>query len=71
MKTAMQEVIQLVKKYDCRKISYKVLFFNLEELLKKEKEQIIDAFENGRKYPFDVNINHCEQYYNQIYDKEL
>jgi len=40
MKTAMQEAIEFVKKYDNREIPMKVLFYNLELLLEKEKEQI-------------------------------
>jgi hypothetical protein len=47
MKTPMQEAIELVKKYDIREIPFKVLLFNLEQLLEKEKEQIIDAFNEG------------------------
>ena len=39
----MQEAIELVKKYDSRKISYNVLLGNLELLLEKEKEQIMKA----------------------------
>ena len=42
MKTAMQEAIELVKKYDNREIPFKVLLLNLELLLNKEKEQMLD-----------------------------
>ena len=62
MKTAMQDAIELVKKYDSRKISYNVLLGNLELLLEKEKEQIMDAFKYGWNWNFDA-----EKYYNETY----
>jgi hypothetical protein len=40
MKTTVQEAIELVKKYDSKKIPYNVLLGNLELLLEKEQEQI-------------------------------
>jgi hypothetical protein len=79
MKTAMQEAIELVKKYDSRKIPFKVLLFNLEQLLKKEKEQIINARDSTAselmKNMEDVWIlgkseyktRTPEEYYNQTY----
>jgi hypothetical protein len=74
MKTAIQEAIELVKKYDNRKIPF--LLFNLEQLLKKEKEQIIDAFEIGYKScdideAFEINrkLASGELYYNQNYNQ--
>jgi hypothetical protein len=47
MKTAMQEAIELVKKYDNREIPMKVLFYNLEVLQEKEKEQMIKEWQSG------------------------
>jgi hypothetical protein len=32
-----------------------------------EKQQIIDAFEEGRKYPYEVGINHAEDYFNNTF----
>jgi hypothetical protein len=64
MKTAMQEAIKLVKEYNNRKIPYNVLLGNLEFLLEKEKEQIIDAFKYGWNWNYDA-----EQYYNQTYNQ--
>jgi hypothetical protein len=75
MKTAMQE------------LKYNSLFTEGEEyiqivlkktewveLLEKEKEQIIDAFENG-EYNIDsdgchIDINGAEQYYNETYNQD-
>jgi hypothetical protein len=71
MKTAMQEAIKLVKEYNNRKISYNVLLGNLEFLLEKEKEQIIDAYRVGKaeaKMFLELNTT-GEQYYNQTYNK--
>jgi hypothetical protein len=62
MKTAMQEAIELVKKYDKREIPMKVLFYNLELLEEKEKEQIIEAINT---WCSDDNILTPEQYYNE------
>jgi predicted nucleic acid-binding protein len=55
MKTAMEEAIELVKKYDSKKIPFKVLFFNLENLLEKENKQIMDSWKEGTKYVMDIN----------------
>jgi hypothetical protein len=71
MKTAMQEAIELVKEYNNRKIPYNVLLGNLELLLEKEKEQIIDAYENGVGDENERNLSgqftNAEEYYNQTY----
>jgi hypothetical protein len=66
MKTAMQEAIKLVKEYNNRKIPYNVLLGNLELLLEKEKEQIIDAW-----IATDNKLQRlaAEQYYNQTYNQ--
>jgi hypothetical protein len=69
MKTAMQETVELVKKYDSREISYNVLLGNLELLLEKEKEQIADAFRNGSTSSM-LGGGHWTQYYNQTYNQE-
>jgi hypothetical protein len=72
MKTAMQEAIELVKKYDNREIPMKVLFYNLEVLQEKEKEQIIDAHGTKGWYkPSDKTsgITTGEEYYNQTYNQ--
>jgi len=69
MKTAMQEAIELVKKYDSRKISYNVLLGNLELLLEKEKEQIMKAVYDSMGTNFDPNMGRAEMYYNEFYSQ--
>ena len=73
-KTAMQEAIELVKKYDSREIPFNVMLFNLELLLKKEKEQIIGDYFNGKKSGVEIWKNGlpditAEEYYNQTYNQ--
>jgi hypothetical protein len=61
MKTAMQELIL--------KLPNEFIFDNpniILEALKKEKEQIIDAYNNGQQIP---PFEYAEQYYNQTYNK--
>ena len=76
MKTAMQEVIELVKKYDNREIPFNVMLFNLELLLEKEKEQIKESFEigfnEGCSFMYDNgnDLKNGEQYYNQTYNQK-
>lgn len=74
MKTAMQKAIEIVKKYDNREILYNVMVFNLELLLEKEKEQIIQAYEDGKQNGVEsiFNVNAYiigEYYYNQTYNQ--
>ena len=72
MKTAIQEAIELVKKYDIREIPFKVLLFNLEQLLEKEKEQIIDfADEWFTEYLEGLgDYKTPRQYYNQTHKQD-
>ena len=65
----MQEAIELVKKYDSRKISYNVLLGNLELLLEKEKEQIMKAVYDSMGTNFDPNMGRAEMYYNEFYSQ--
>ena len=67
----MQEAIELVKKYDSRKIPFKVLLFNLEQLLEKEKEHIMDFFLKGYSIgESDLNPKvEFEKYYKQTYNQ--
>ena len=66
MKTAMQEHIEWLKENQ--------LYFNIpievienaEDLLEKEKEQIIEAYNNGQQIP---PFEYAEQYYNNNYGK--
>jgi len=73
MKTAMQQAIALVKKYENRLITMGVLSYNLELLLEKEKEQIIKAHENGQSefdslHYRDKNVTLSNNYYNKTYN---
>jgi len=80
--TALQELIEIIK--DKRKeseISNTLLRFcqvEAEKLLEKEKEQIIDAFENGEYMVFvkerldydheDYEFNDSEEFYKVKYE---
>jgi len=64
----MQQAIALVKKYESRLIPMGVLSYNLELLLEKEKEQIIDAYSDGH-YIKDEFYN-PEQYYKETYNQK-
>jgi len=72
--TAMQELIEdiTIEKrlgYITENAASRILEYINNLYFKKEKEQIKRAFENGGKYPYDVGINHAEQYYNQTYNQ--
>ena len=70
-KSAMQEAIELVKEYNNRIIPYNVLLGNLELLLEKEKEQILEAVKFGQNnhtvsIPEDEMI--AKNYFNDKYE---
>ena len=73
MKTAMQELIELIEKEETRLD----LIENHKQIwLEKEKEQIIDDYENGKQNGIEsiTNVNKYiigEEYYNQNYNKEV
>ena len=60
----MREAIELVKKYDSKEIPIKVLLYNLELLVEKEKNEIIDASNSA----FEDKTSWGERYYNQTYN---
>ena len=62
----MQEAIELVKKYDGKKIPYNVLLGNLELLLEKEKEHICNAYVEGLE---GLWIS-AEEYYSREFNQE-
>ena len=65
MKSAMQEWTEWLKAYE-----YELpleLQIKAKELLEKEKEQIIEAFEQGIEFAFPTNGSY---YYNQTYKPE-
>jgi len=71
----MQEAIELVKKYDSRQIPIKVLLYNLELLVEKEKNQIIQAhkigWEDCQEYIKTIGqtTRKGKKYYNQTYNQ--
>ena len=69
MKTAMQELIEYLEVRD-RKFTY--TYKKAIELLEKEKEQIIEAYDKGIS-DHQWNDYNPEEYYNQTYNqyKEL
>jgi len=71
MKTALQELIELLeaKEQDIFSSEYFVVHaikMKAESLLEKEKEQIIDAFYQGRNLYNNFNDD-SEEYYNETY----
>jgi hypothetical protein len=71
MKTAMQELIDLMKSHEARgwgNMTFDFFFAQLDEIkaLEKEKEQIINAYDMGKttiKF-----VEEAEEYYNQTYN---
>ncbi len=73
MKTAMQDLIEWYQREHFVKTTFYIQLLNkFEELLEKEKEQIIDAYENGVGDENERNLSgqftNAEQYYNQTYN---
>ena len=67
----MQELIDLMKSHEARgwgNMTFDFFFAQLDEIkaLEKEKEQIIDAYNNGQQIP---PFEYAEQYYNQTYNQ--
>ena len=72
MKTTIQELIDLIKEMQKRKVSFteKGLLIFLEDSLEKEKKQIVDAFEEGVKYESDLlgKVDYpAQRYFNFTY----
>jgi len=70
MKTAMQELISELKRVE----DYPMMPFVIRiatDLLEKEKEQIINAYRDGRctDCPFMYSNEDAEKYYNQTYNQ--
>ena len=63
MKTAMQELIEYIESNEI--VYNKDLILKLKELLKKEKEQIIDASNSA----FEDKTTWGERYYNQTFNQ--
>jgi hypothetical protein len=81
MKTAMQELIDLMKSHEARgwgNMTFDFFFAQLDEIkaLEKEKEQIVNAYDRGYKacdLDEALEINKTmfsgERYYNQTYNQ--
>ena len=70
MKTAMQELMEWFynrPEYDKTSEGYEIMVM-AELLLQKEREQIIEAFVNGKNKPRHI-FQLGEQYYNQTYNQ--
>jgi hypothetical protein len=75
MKTTIQELIDLIKEMQKRKVFFteKGLLIFLEDSLEKEKKQIVDAFEEGVKYESDLlgKVDYpAKRYFNFTYKKK-
>jgi hypothetical protein len=66
MKTAMQELIELIVN---NKTRLDIIEKNQQMWLEKEKEQIINAFDMGRDETTRKFREDGEQYYNQTYNQ--
>ena len=67
-KTAMQELISELKRVD----DYPMIRFVIRtanDLLEKEKEQIIEAYLTGADYTNDEEVILANEYYNETYNK--
>ena len=70
MKTAMQELIEwgdeMLLKHPQKILGFGEAIDKAVELLEKEKEQIVDAYEAAIERPID---NYAEAYYNMNYNQ--
>ncbi len=62
MKTAMQEAIDYLREFN---LEASAIILE-DKFLEKEKEQIIDAFEQGIEFAFPTNGSY---YYNQTFNQ--
>jgi len=75
MKTAMQELIEWCNQYEGQMISADQVVLHAYKLLEKEKEQIVDAYENSINtillLPSGIKSQKgsAEDYYNKTYNK--
>lgn len=73
MKTAIQELIDWANQYKGQMISADQVVLHAHKLIEKEKEQIIDAYENGVGDENERNLSgrftNAEQYYKQTYNQ--
>ena len=68
MKTALQELLSWAKHpIEDGEVNHS-LYSKINELMEKEKQQIVDAFNNGFKMDIDIDYSpiEAEQYYTTI-----
>ena len=73
-KTAMQELIDWANQYEGKMISADQVVLKAHKYLEKEKEQIIEAYEDGKENERESILNIykyriAEFYYNQTYNQ--
>jgi hypothetical protein len=74
MKTAMEELIEYIEEWTAKNKTTDGIWSKAKSLLSKEKQQIIDAWENGYQHGACVNEDkdkfHGVQYYNETFNNE-
>jgi hypothetical protein len=71
MKTAMQELIDWTNQYEGKMISADQVVLKAHKLLEKEKEHIINDYNNGfYKKTLYLTSDDLEEYYNQTYNQQ-
>lgn len=73
MKTAMQELIELISLRKRENAIYLLPIIDnidLQELLKKEKQQIIEAVKESSMHGESMASEQAERYYNQTFKQE-
>ena len=69
MKTAMQELIEFIESTNNTPHVNLTIMDKAKKLLEKEKEQIMNDFENGWLDCFNDKGTDKEEYYNQTYNQ--
>jgi hypothetical protein len=70
MKTAMQELISELKRFESYDPIIQGILKRAEYKLKKEKQQIIDAYYEGDKMEGRASLDDAQQYYNETYNQQ-
>jgi len=69
MRTAIQELIEWTNQYEGKMISADQVILKAYKMLEKEKEQIIETFDNGIYVGTYAVDKDGEEYYNQTYNQ--
>ena len=71
MKTAMEELIEYIEEWTAKNKTTDGIWSKAKSLLSKEKQQIIDAYQQGGfNDAYFRNPLSKEQYYNKTYNNE-